>query len=1225
MALYRKTLIIPLQTGTGTQSVTGVNDVDTGTAFELVAGIVMGAAVLNTMSALWRLNTGFAAAGVGGCGAGGSETNDFGAKIVRSGDGTAELWAPSGGIFGGMWLVGTITNITAGAFDLTLTTNAYVGEYLAITALGGDIQATVAAVDSLVAFRSTTFPPDVLLFNHAGNDGFYSFGYAERENGTRGTAAILCGSQAANGRYQRSDKAYAYLASSTTLAHEHDITSWDATGFTLDSSTPGPTRFMALQGCRSIGFARTQPGVATDTFSTGILPKLVLVFTSGKTAGTTVAAEEAGWSMGMFDGSTVAGFWTSEDRTNNTNPLHGARYLSDADLLLYGTPPDGATSTLTTKAQVSWDSVTGEVSIDFSDSDGVSREYFALVLGEDLPPPPVPFTDGEPGELVTLELTDRDATVRPYAQVDLNDEPDYYGGYKGPFLLTIDPIGRGLSDYTGQMEHPTFGGTVADPDRSLRGLFDSATNRYLWGCPLIVRTVGDEDRRAELPMRHEIIGTVSDFSPSEDLRFKFVGSTWLKRKLSRKTEAPEYWVPVLTRADFPLLPDALLNKMAPLAYGKVSDAVDGITVDPDLYPRGTDDPGWLTLGYNHWAAAGPAAGDYCLYVTTITGGVESTVTPFMVGFHLDGSQQVYAYFATTATPDFYRVYFSDGRDTFHPFLAPNGGTFARYQDFTAAALAPPDPDPFGNPNPDGTRFVLIDSVGWGSDYQAIASTGGTTIRAARGAAPTLYVGDETYGGITRSAFLVARGAVKSIVSVHIGGVEHPTTGSATEIEVPFLDDYATTFGANYRDINGTRYTIVYATGHTAVRAISGEAPITVNFWGYETVGDTTGDLIVSPVRVRQHFERNFLCPDSPSDVALLWLTVAPDLPGAAGLPMQDDDSYDVADAALAARLTGGYECAGIIGNGGDVESALDVLAALHVNGDFDAGTNRLGQSMVSVEPFEAPADADTVPLTDVLHIIDRSFSAKTDQTKNFWNQIPFRHTRDYTGLTETGWFLRGLSIDAASVTNYQQERTATDLEFRFLRSNTVQGADTILDVVKRKRTRWRHPLRTVSLAVPYLASNGVELGSVLRLDHVEGIGAAGWVGHDVRVVRVETDLDAMVRRLECYDLQPVYDGLDDGVAPTQEDLGLRHDSSLLQLQGNVQDLQIDLSTVQAEILSLDARVTVLEDGILPVRTTDPASPTNDTAWIYRDGATPQGVELRLRIGGTTYYIPLGTI
>lgn len=46
--------------------------------------------------------------------------------------------------------------------------------------------------------------------------------------------------------------------------------------------------------------------------------------------------------------------------------------------------------------------------------------------------------------------------------------------------------------------------------------------------------------------------------------------------------------------------------------------------------------------------------------------------------------------------------------------------------------------------------------------------------------------------------------------------------------------------------------------------------------------------------------------------------------------------------------------------------------------------------------------------------------------------------------------------------------------------------------------------------------------------------------------------------------------------------------------------------------------------LLTVRTTDPASPVNNTAWAHYDAGTG-AVQLRLRLGGTTYAIDLGTI
>lgn len=840
------------------------------------------------------------------------------------------------------------------------------------------------------------------------------------------------------------------------------------------------------------------------------------------------------------------------------------------------------------------------------------------------------FTDGDPGDLVTVELQDRDDNVRPFAQVDLCDEPDYYGGYKSPRLMALDPIVTGLSDQSGHVEHPTFGATLADPDNALREMVEDATQKYVWGNPLIVRTVEDEDRRAELPMRHEMIGTVQDFEPADGLLFRFTGSSWLRRKLARKTAPPEFWVPLLNRTKFPLLPAALLTKAAQLPYGNVSDEVPAIDVGdipPDLYPRGPADPVWIAGLERHAWGGTFTAGLFYFWVSAIKDGIESRIMAPSTSFDFDppASDGVQLVFRSAMLPDLYRIMWSDSA-SFHPIDNPLAGTFARYMDILPADY-PEGNNPYGGPDPADAekRFVPVDDIVGGNDYHALVSDGGGgTIDAAKGAVGVTYVGELTIGGITRSAFLICRGAIKLVVGVFVAGVRVTSTGSSTQIEVPFMDDYATTFGANYIDLDGVRYTIIFATAQIAADAVSGAKPITVNIQGYETVGDTSGALITSPVRIHQHFQRNFLAADA-GDADTLWLATCPNQPGAAGVTMQDNASYDAADAALADRLGGGYEHAGIICAGGEPESALDASAGLCVDGDFDSGINRLGQTMVSVEPFEVPDDADVIVLTEMLHIVDRSFKAKTDQSRDFWNQIPFAHTRDYTGISESGWLWRGLSVDDASITNYKQERKSGEIQFRFLRANSLQAQNTILDVVKRKRTRWRHPKRFVQLSAPYKASAQVKLGSVLRLDHVEGTGASGWVGRDVRVTRIATDLNAMVRTFDCYDLQPIYDGLDDAVDPSQTPQGLRAATSLVQLQQQVQNAIIDSAALQAEINSLNARLSLLESGVLTVRTADPGTLTNETAWIFRDGGTPETFTLRIRRSGTTDELPLGSI
>ncbi|HEX8028821.1 MAG TPA: hypothetical protein VF491_10190, partial [Vicinamibacterales bacterium] len=295
----------------------------------------------------------------------------------------------------------------------------------------------------------------------------------------------------------------------------------------------------------------------------------------------------------------------------------------------------------------------------------------------------VGFSDGDPGPLTIITHTDRNGVARPYAAVDLNDNDDYYDGYKEPRALSFSTCSRALSGFRGEIEHPSFGGVLSDHDRALRGLLEDETTRYLTNNPLVLRTVKDADRRAELPMHHEMVGFVSDYSPQEDYQFRFDGTDWLKKKLARKTTAPEFWQEVFSRTDFQLLPDALFNKAIPYIYGKVSDEASG---GGTLYPRGTFDPGWLLLEADPVALAGPAAGSYVVYVSAITDGVESTVTRGALVFALNGSQQVDISFRTATPPTYSRVYFSDGVDDFTPFTNPTGGTFARYRDYLASDI-----------------------------------------------------------------------------------------------------------------------------------------------------------------------------------------------------------------------------------------------------------------------------------------------------------------------------------------------------------------------------------------------------------------------------------------------------------------------------------------------------------------------------------------------------------
>jgi hypothetical protein len=51
----------------------------------------------------------------------------------------------------------------------------------------------------------------------------------------------------------------------------------------------------------------------------------------------------------------------------------------------------------------------------------------------------------------------------------------------------------------------------------------------------------------------------------------------------------------------------------------------------------------------------------------------------------------------------------------------------------------------------------------------------------------------------------------------------------------------------------------------------------------------------------------------------------------------------------------------------------------------------------------------------------------------------------------------------------------------------------------------------------------------------------------------------------------------------------------------------------------------LEGGSLFVLATDPTSPVDGQAWLLTDGGSPETILLRIRRGGLTYTLPLGTL
>jgi len=845
-------------------------------------------------------------------------------------------------------------------------------------------------------------------------------------------------------------------------------------------------------------------------------------------------------------------------------------------------------------------------------------------------PPEQTFEDGAVSHPLTwITLTKKDGSKHPYAEVDLNDPPDYYDGYKRPRVERFLTIARGLSDRDGQIEHMSFGAVLSDiatdrfdTDREFRSTLADAVNQYLTNRPLEVWFVDDvERRRLGLP-RLAAVGFVNDYAPTADLQFELKGADWLKKKFSRKRRAQQGWQPLITAADFPACPEEMLNSPAPLIYGSLglggSDAVVGVTIT--VNPQPVAAPGSFDLSL---VTGGKTAGVTRYYqVAAFVGGQESDHSPtlverttnthktirltwdavpgatsyriysshradFLQGALLDVAAGVLAYNDTTVLPNENKEWITGTawrlmlRQNFQYLVYANvgGGLFSIPG--TAYTVITPIPDRRETPSTliqrdidiawtahpgavDGYRIIRRRSYysDWDPEYSrqwdvaagvltvtddnvtitaVTMPTGELIATSAAGQAEAIFVGIGAYGDptpITVSALLIARHACARVGNIYIPNTTEGVDGETTTTYAAVADDqYGVTWFApdhpgwiyptKYVDINGQRFTLIF----TTVEPLPDTVFVDVD--GIETAADGTGTLIRSIVDQRLHFMVNFIAPDTPWATGPYLTAAATVFPHLPDIPLVDEASHTAVKASLATRLSGtDYEGATIIGAAREFVSALDALARFQQSGDFDQTFNRKGQDTVSCEPIEAALDLPVIG--DVLSIRQGSFNLVDQVQSAFFNIIPYVHSRDYTGREKGGWKGNAEIRSDESITNYDQEREAPKMELHACRANTPQGSATIADVMARKLARFQDPRRIGSLQMPFEGLN-YEPGSVVAITHLEGIGAEGWTGREVRIIRHEVEPTTGLIRLDFYDLTAVLEN--------HEALRRRRDSS----------------------------------------------------------------------------------
>jgi hypothetical protein len=219
---------------------------------------------------------------------------------------------------------------------------------------------------------------------------------------------------------------------------------------------------------------------------------------------------------------------------------------------------------------------------------------------------------------------------------------------------------------------------------------------------------------------------------------------------------------------------------------------------------------------------------------------------------------------------------------------------------------------------------------------------------------------------------------------------------------------------------------------------------------------------------------------------------------------------------------GRYPVGRLLGANGQQESLKAVLNSLCVDVLMEQGRDRHGRILLDVEDVNAVA---THELSDLLDIEDGEFEVWIDRSA-YYNHCEYYFGERYLpavaplpappegetlppvnlGAHDKWQSIGTYTHDDAVAANRGRQTPALQLENRW-----VRDSDVAVSVVERTIARavgpgpMRDGQRLFRLRTSWQALS-VELGDVIAIDHIEGFGAAGFVGQRARVLKISEDL-----------------------------------------------------------------------------------------------------------------------
>jgi hypothetical protein len=356
----------------------------------------------------------------------------------------------------------------------------------------------------------------------------------------------------------------------------------------------------------------------------------------------------------------------------------------------------------------------------------------------------------------------------------------------------------------------------------------------------------------------------------------------------------------------------------------------------------------------------------------------------------------------------------------------------------------------------------------------------------------LKSGSEKWYGFVVSLYAIKAAAGGGLFASNM----HPECPGSVRIDpdkytgdwlVPGLGNWASYFGTNYHDITvgdrTYRVTMIFGRGSVAKQHVDGKVPVSVNAFGIETTGDSSGTLISDAAYILQH----------QLDHPILRRTTSGNW-GAVGA-FADGTAKVRTTSALAvktihdARITNGYRDRFIMDT---ARPAKDWLADGGVSFDIRTYVNHHGQSCFSTFD-DAASTSSLTTFTELLHIKKDSFQILPERNGDIENVQPYQ----YGPEPATGRFVGSDTHKAESaIDDWGEERQADPLVYEGIYTAAVAA-----DVTSRRMFTTVHGI-TRGVFVIDLAGIDLTPGQLIRLTHSAGFGQLGWTDRVLRVVGV---------------------------------------------------------------------------------------------------------------------------